>query len=314
MKNKFLLITMLVSMLALSTVVQAISLRQWIQIHGQPPVTHGMLILGFKGLDSLEGLELIENPDAIKVLNFAHNELKSVPAGIGDFVNLQKLYLHNNQIQNVSGSIGNLVHLEELYLNDNRLQDLPRTIGNLRLKKLNLAGNLLLGITNEILIKDYLKGIRPPKLFEFRTPEENAQIAETQVALQLLGTSAKALQGAYKTVANVLNSRTINQRLAQVPEDKPEQLIKPEIIRELNQLTYDKIFELKKRYFEATKMLKEYADPLIKRLQEIMTARNQGASAETILSLIPPELPRVPRLEDIPERQLIEAIKQLTVE
>ncbi len=126
--------------------------------------------------------------------------------------------------------------------------------------------------------------------------------------------STNALQGVYRTIANVLNSRKIEQILAQVPKDEPEQLIQAKILRDLNQLTYDQIFELKKRYFEAIKIIKEFSEPLIKRLQEIMSARDRGASQETILSLIPPSLPSVPRLEDMPENELMEQIKKLSVE
>ena len=59
------------------------------------------------------------------------NQISSLPAGLGQLVNLQWLYLERNQLMNLPAELGKLTKLRQLIVNENQLGSLPAEIGQL---------------------------------------------------------------------------------------------------------------------------------------------------------------------------------------
>jgi Leucine-rich repeat (LRR) protein len=79
------------------------------------------------------------------------NQLSSLPAEIGNLINLPELDLSYNKLTNLPSEIGSLTNLTGLYLDSNQLNDLPIEIFNLnRLEALTIAGNRLTNIPTQI--------------------------------------------------------------------------------------------------------------------------------------------------------------------
>ncbi|MFX1376813.1 MAG: leucine-rich repeat domain-containing protein [Promethearchaeota archaeon] len=81
-----------------------------------------------------------------KVISLCLNRcgLITLPFSIGNFKNLEELYLTENRLNSLPESIGNLTNLKLLNLSDNHLIRLPDEIGNLsNLKELHLNHNIL---------------------------------------------------------------------------------------------------------------------------------------------------------------------------
>jgi Leucine-rich repeat (LRR) protein len=108
------------------------------------------LDLSYKNLTSLPAK--IGNLINLKELHLDNNKLTSLPAEIGKLINLQTLYLKNIQLSSLPAEIGNLINLKYLYLNENQLTSLPAEIGNLiNLQELYLDNNQLTSLPVEIL-------------------------------------------------------------------------------------------------------------------------------------------------------------------
>lgn len=67
----------------------------------------------------------------LKWLDLEHNQLTSLPEGIGNLTNLKWLDLRHNQLTSLCESIGNLTNLEKLTLSYNHIEEREIT----RLKK-----------------------------------------------------------------------------------------------------------------------------------------------------------------------------------
>jgi len=79
----------------------------------------------------------------LTLLNFAGDNLTSIPPEIGTLKNLQVLYLNNNpRLTSLPDEIGNLPDLRMLSLYNDQLTALPPSIANLKnLTLLGLSGN-----------------------------------------------------------------------------------------------------------------------------------------------------------------------------
>ena len=87
--------------------------------------------------------------DRVTQINLSENNLVgTLPAELGNLVNLQSLWLYNNQLTgSIPTELGNLVNLQELYLYNNQLTgSIPTELGNLvNLQELYLYNNQLTG-------------------------------------------------------------------------------------------------------------------------------------------------------------------------
>jgi Leucine-rich repeat (LRR) protein len=80
----------------------------------------------------------------INAIGFNRCGLRKLPPSIGDFENLEELYLTENRLNILPPSLGNLKNLMKLDLSDNHLIELPNEIGNLiNLKELYLNHNVI---------------------------------------------------------------------------------------------------------------------------------------------------------------------------
>jgi Leucine-rich repeat (LRR) protein len=134
--------------------------------NGNGTVAGSTLDLSSKNLGSFD-VNSIANQNQVKVLILSNNNLKSLQSQIGQFVNLEELYLDNNLLEgsivaeirkmtklrilsaknnNLTGipaEIGQLSNLVSIDFSNNNLDSMPNEIGNIKnnLKTLNLSGN-----------------------------------------------------------------------------------------------------------------------------------------------------------------------------
>ena len=57
-----------------------------------------------------------KNPESFKELDLSNKKLGKLPAEIGRFINIEKLFLSNNNLQSLPIEISQLTKLKELYL------------------------------------------------------------------------------------------------------------------------------------------------------------------------------------------------------
>ncbi|CAF1145097.1 unnamed protein product [Rotaria magnacalcarata] len=76
-------------------------------------------------------------------LIMSNNELKYLPAEIGNLINLVYLDLSHNRLKTLPSQIGDLIHLKRLYLESNFLKNLPYELGKLNIEDLGLNNNPL---------------------------------------------------------------------------------------------------------------------------------------------------------------------------
>jgi Leucine-rich repeat (LRR) protein len=90
--------------------------------------------------------------DTTTILELDSKKLTSLPAEIGNLINLQTLYLHINTLTSLPAEIGNLINLQTLILHNNKLTSLPAEIGKLiKLQELFLSNNKLTSLPVELL-------------------------------------------------------------------------------------------------------------------------------------------------------------------
>lgn len=83
------------------------------------------LDLTSKGLESLEGLETIQEHDQVRMLFLSLNNIKEIPNNVFEnFNNLHVLILNNNKIERVQqGAFAGLSNLKEVFFDNNNLSD-----------------------------------------------------------------------------------------------------------------------------------------------------------------------------------------------
>lgn len=103
----------------------------------------GTLQLAGKGLQNLNGMENIPNPELIKIIDLSHNQIKSLNGSLFKyFTNLAELILNHNLIEQFA-SFDGLNNLRELHLTHNKLKvfDLEQLSKLSMLYVLNLGFN-----------------------------------------------------------------------------------------------------------------------------------------------------------------------------
>ncbi len=132
----------------------------YIPINNNPGnVIGNTLDLSSKNLNSFNASS-ISNKNQIKILNLSNNNLKSLPSEIGEFVNLEELYLDNNILEGaIVAEIRKMTHLKILSAKNNNLTGIPAEIGQLsNLYSIDFSNNSIDTMPNEIQnIKNNLK-------------------------------------------------------------------------------------------------------------------------------------------------------------
>ena len=127
--------------------------------NSQTPIVSGTLDLSSKNLSSFN-VNSISNQNQVKVLNLSNNNFKSLPSEIGQFVNVEELYLDNNLLEgSMVAEIRKMPRLRILSAKNNNLTGIPAEIGQLsNLVTVDFSNNSLDSMPNEIQnIKNNLK-------------------------------------------------------------------------------------------------------------------------------------------------------------
>ncbi|MCB0840362.1 MAG: leucine-rich repeat domain-containing protein [Bacteroidetes bacterium] len=88
----------------------------------------------------------------LQVLNLADNKLKEIPEEISMLEHLEILILVGNKIRNLPDGVRDLDNLRELYIGSNRLSEIPAWVGGLsKLRTLDVSYNGLTPYEIELL-------------------------------------------------------------------------------------------------------------------------------------------------------------------
>lgn len=148
-------------------------------------VISNTLDLSSKNLNSFN-VSSISNKNQIKILNLSNNNLKSLPSEIGEFINLEELYLDNNILEGaIVAEIRKMTHLKVLSAKNNNLTGIPAEIGQLlNLISIDFSNNNIDTMPNEIQnIKNNLKtlNLSGNKYSEEKIQEIKAMLPNTNV-------------------------------------------------------------------------------------------------------------------------------------
>ena len=110
--------------------IYGISVREYLQEHGNLSIEDGILDLSHKNITNLEGLEDVPNKDSILVLDLSKNKIQIVSAEMfAYFSQLRELNLSSNKIQALPANVfEHLAQLSYLHLQFNRIKVLPENI------------------------------------------------------------------------------------------------------------------------------------------------------------------------------------------
>jgi Leucine-rich repeat (LRR) protein len=81
----------------------------------------------------------LENCELLKTLDLSNNNIKEIPKELNNCKFLKYLYLSNNNIKEIPHFISQLLDLETLHLNNNRIEIIPEKITSVS-KSINKAG------------------------------------------------------------------------------------------------------------------------------------------------------------------------------
>jgi Leucine-rich repeat (LRR) protein len=110
--------------------IYTVSIREYIQTHGQPTIYSGHLMLISCNITSLDGFEEIKDPLNVTSLWLDHNLLEHIPENaFAIFSNLHSLSLTNNTITTLSEyAFWGIPSLTNLNLYKNRLSTIAETV------------------------------------------------------------------------------------------------------------------------------------------------------------------------------------------
>jgi small GTP-binding protein len=152
-------------------------------------------------------------------LDLSRNQLRLLPAEIGELTNLTKLNLSGNPLKTLPAEIGELTNLSDLNLYGNRLTSLPAEIGELtNLTVLSLSGNQLKTLPAEIgeltnLTVLYLSGNQLKTL-----PAEIRKLTNL-TGLDLSGNQLKTLPAEIGELTNLTGLDLSGNRLKTLPAE-----------------------------------------------------------------------------------------------
>lgn len=157
------------------------------------------------GVFQLTGKGLQEFPEELqrltanlRTVNLSSNKIETLPATVGNFLQLKSLTLNGNRLTSLPTEISRLKKLETLSLNGNQLQQLPAAIGQLKaLRTLSLSGNQLaefppgLGALRQLdlldLSRNKIQSV-PPEVSELQAIEIN--LNQNQISILAAEVSA----------------------------------------------------------------------------------------------------------------------------
>ena len=105
------------------------------------------------GINTIKDLVMktLATTGRLKTLDLEGNNLKTLPASIGELKELIALNAYGNQLTALPAKISHCKHLKILYLGENKLKKLPVSIGELKeLKDLDAHGNQLTALPDKV--------------------------------------------------------------------------------------------------------------------------------------------------------------------
>ena len=171
-------------------------------------------------------LGFIHKNNRLIALAFNRCGLKTLSSSIGNFKNLEQLYLTENRLIYLPASIGFLPNLKKIDLSDNHLIELPDEIGNLKnLKELLLNHNVIQKLPESIIA---LKELEIFSIWGNQLKKLPKDIYEMEL-LRVLGLSFNQIE-----TFPILSSTMPNLEILDLSNNKIKSL--PENIRYLNSL------------------------------------------------------------------------------
>jgi Leucine-rich repeat (LRR) protein len=171
-------------------------------------------VLNLSGFDVYYLPDEIDRLQYLKVLFLGHgetelskNQLRNLPAGIGQLQRLESLNLEDNKLNTIPAELGNLQSLQILNLGNNELSLLPTEIGNLQnLQSLDLSVNQLSNLPAEI---GQLKNLSLLDLSVNQLSNLPAEIGQLK-NLSSLGLSVNQLSNLPAEIGNLQNLQSLD--------------------------------------------------------------------------------------------------------
>lgn len=155
----------------ISGTIHTISITEFVEKFGPITVRNGVVNLSNKDLTSLNGIELIANPESVTKLDLSNNKLIGISASqIELFPNIERLDLSNNELTSLPALT--LPKLKKLKIKKNNIEiltdlDLPA------LKKLKASDNPIHTLSNlnlPQLKKLKMKNNKLSKIYKLNVP------------------------------------------------------------------------------------------------------------------------------------------------
>jgi len=154
----------------------------------------------------------------LEELYLTENRLKYLPPSLGNLTNLKKIDLSDNHLIELPIEIGNLISLKELYLNHNVIQDLPRSITKLdKLEILSIWGNQLRNLAENMCEMTSLRILG----LSFNQVEELPKLTSEFPNLETLDLSNNKLRTIFQNIGYLKSLKTLwlnNNPIKNIPE------------------------------------------------------------------------------------------------
>jgi Leucine-rich repeat (LRR) protein len=175
---------------------------------------------------SLKKNALFELPPAclagwkgLRFLDLSENQLKAIPAEIGQCILLERCILNNNQIDALPETLGQCTSLTEFQAASNKLTAVPETLGGCaKLKVLSLGANAIAEIPGAVFAR--MTELEELYLFNNKLSSLPSEIgaAKGLRTLSLSGNSLKSLPDEVGEFAQLKECYLMNNPLSSLPE------------------------------------------------------------------------------------------------